>query len=107
MVPARLSASQQRALVDLTQAVVAMYGDSITGAIHFEAKILGDVARPIELNLRLGGAETYMLIKAAYGVRLRARFACSCAGGHDVRGPPDAAWRDAQHLVVPCDRRIH
>eukprot|EP00047_Mylnosiga_fluctuans_P010890 m.18463 g.18463 ORF g.18463 m.18463 type:complete len:493 (-) comp3343_c0_seq1:225-1703(-) len=69
-VPPRLSAQQQKTLVALTQSVVGMYGTSVTGIVHFEAMIEGVVAKPIELNLRLGGAETYRLVRAAYEVDL-------------------------------------
>ena len=68
-VPALLSEVQERALCDLTQSVLGVFGDGISGVIHFEAKVNGQEAIPIELNLRLGGAETYMLVKLAYGVR--------------------------------------
>lgn len=53
------------------QAVVSLYDSAISGIIHFEAKVGDDgVVRPIELNLRLGGAETFDLVRAAYGVDL-------------------------------------
>ena len=67
--PANLSASQQDSLKALTQTVLNMFEDCITSIVHFEAKIHGDVCVPIELNLRLGGAETYHMVKAAYEVQ--------------------------------------
>ncbi len=68
MVPCTLALSQQYMLQELAQRVVHLYGDTITGVIHFEAKIDGIHAVPLELNLRLGGAETYRMVLAAYGV---------------------------------------
>lgn len=66
--PATLSHGQQLELRALTEKVVAMFGQEITAAVHFEAKFTPRGAFPIELNLRLGGAETYKMVKAVYKV---------------------------------------
>lgn len=68
--PPSLSVEQQLELRVLCQNAVAMFGEKITAVIHFEAKFTPRGAFPIELNLRLGGAETYMMVKAVYKVDL-------------------------------------
>lgn len=47
-------------LLELLDSVVAMYGTQLSGCFHFEAKYSPKRgAVPIELNLRIGNAETY------------------------------------------------
>ncbi len=67
--PVSLTREQQLSARALLEHTVAMFGDQITGALHFEAKFTPKGVFPIELNLRLGGAETYMMVLSTYKVR--------------------------------------
>eukprot|EP00123_Amoebidium_parasiticum_P021913 comp7602_c0_seq1/m.3252 comp7602_c0_seq1/g.3252 ORF comp7602_c0_seq1/g.3252 comp7602_c0_seq1/m.3252 type:complete len:529 (-) comp7602_c0_seq1:12-1598(-) len=68
--PSALPNFEQNALVCLLKDVVSMFGKQLTGCFHFEAMVGPDGAVPIELNLRIGGAETFTMVKTAYGVNL-------------------------------------
>ena len=68
--PCSLTHAQQLELAKLCESVFGMFGEDITAAVHFEAKFTPRGLFPIELNLRLGGAETYLLVKGTYNVML-------------------------------------
>jgi len=79
--PSTLPESAQALLLELTARVVGLFGSALSGVLHFEAKYdaATGTAVPIELNARIGGAETFTNIRAAWGVDLAhaaARIAC-------------------------------
>ncbi|GAX83253.1 hypothetical protein CEUSTIGMA_g10679.t1 [Chlamydomonas eustigma] len=79
--PSILPYEAQVSLLELTSKVTSMFGLGLTGVLHFEAMYDHEtkVAAPIELNGRIGGAETYSNIMGAWGVdlaRAAARVAC-------------------------------
>lgn len=79
--PSALPPKGQEKLLELTAQVVAMFGDRINGCLHFEAKydVEKDLALPIELNARIGGAECFTDVLSAWGINLahcNLRIAC-------------------------------
>lgn len=71
--PSALPIDAQLSLIGLLEDWVRSYGTKVSGVLHFEAKY--DASRPrksyvIEVNCRLGGAETFMMIRSAYNVEL-------------------------------------
>jgi biotin carboxylase len=68
MVPPIMPDTDQASSLDLLKAVLGVWGNRISGVCHFEAKMTNRGPAPIELNLRIGGAETPTLVRHAYGV---------------------------------------
>lgn len=70
--PSRLGATEQRALVELLESFLKAHGSECHGVLHFEAKYDFDrqKAYVIEVNCRMGSAETHTMILGAYGVQL-------------------------------------
>ncbi len=61
--------------------VVSLWGPGLTGVFHLEALSTHDMGPvPIELNGRIGGAETYTNVLAAWGVDLVAQAARLAVG---------------------------
>lgn len=78
-VPAVVDRKTSDELKALLKCVVSeIGGPDLFGCFHFEAKMVNGTAVPIELNLRIGGAETYTLVKAAWDIDL-ARHAIQLA----------------------------
>lgn len=80
--PSELQPSQQESCLQLLREFVAAYGDQITGVLHFEAKYDFDrkAAYVIEVNCRMGSAETYTMVKNAFNVDLAECFARCVVG---------------------------
>lgn len=82
LTPSALPTDAQLSLIALLKDWVDSYGKKVNGVLHFEAKY--DPSRPrksyvIEVNCRLGGAETFMMVRSVYNVELgevMARLAC-------------------------------
>jgi biotin carboxylase len=75
LAPSALAACHQDNLVALLEAFVdatTKEGESLTGILHFEAKVDSrrDVPVIIEVNCRMGSAETHTMITNAFGVDL-------------------------------------
>ncbi len=68
-IPSELPAKDQEALVEMAETVLEKLGIQ-NGCIHFEAKTTRKGPVPIEINLRMGGDETYTFSKEAWGVDL-------------------------------------
>lgn len=70
--PSRLGAEQQKALLDLLQSFLTAHGTQCHGVLHFEAKYDFDRQRAyvIEVNCRMGSAETNTMVLATYGLQL-------------------------------------
>lgn len=73
LIPSALPTDAQLSLVGLLKDWVDSYGKKVNGVLHFEAKY--DASRPrksyvIEVNCRLGGAESFMMVRSAYNVEL-------------------------------------
>ena len=47
-----------------------MFDDKLSGVFHLELLKNRDGIYPVELNLRIGGAETFMMVKKAYEMNL-------------------------------------
>jgi hypothetical protein len=86
--PSALPQSSQASLLCLARDVVRAVGPGLSGVLHFEAMLTPQGPVPIELNARVGGAETYSNIKAAWGVDL-AEAAVLAALGRTPRLPPN------------------
>ncbi|KAL6763425.1 ATP-grasp domain-containing protein [Haematococcus lacustris] len=67
--PSTLPPPAQAQLLLLTRDVVAMF-PGLSGVMHFEAMYSDKGPVPIELNARIGGAETPVQVMAAWGVDL-------------------------------------
>ena len=88
LIPSQLPEDAQLSLVNLLKDWVKSYGTKVSGVLHFEAKY--DPTRPrrsyiIEVNTRLGGAESFMMVRAAYGVELGECMARLALGMHPFR----------------------
>ena len=47
------------------------YGDGLNSVVHFEAIVAADGGCvPVEINMRIAGAETFTMVRAAYGLDL-------------------------------------
>lgn len=70
--PSRLGEKEQRALAELLESFLKAHGTACHGVLHFEAKYDFDrqKAYVIEVNCRMGSAETHTMILNAYGVQL-------------------------------------
>lgn len=68
-IPSELPRKDQDALVEMAETVLEKLGIQ-NGCIHFEAKATRRGPVPIEINLRMGGDETYAFSKEAWGVDL-------------------------------------
>ncbi len=68
-IPSELPQKDQDALVEMAETVLEKLGIQ-NGCIHFEAKATRRGPVPIEINLRMGGDETYAFSKEAWGVDL-------------------------------------
>ncbi|CUG88063.1 Hypothetical protein, putative [Bodo saltans] len=70
--PSRLGEKEQQALADLLESFLKAHGSSCHGVLHFEAKydFERQKAYVIEVNCRMGSAETNTMILSAYGVQL-------------------------------------
>ncbi len=73
-IPTRLPAAARQALLDMASETLEKIGVR-DGCIHFEARVTmkaetGIRARPIEVNLRMGGDEVYSFVKKAWGYDL-------------------------------------
>lgn len=83
--PTELPNAQHEALQQLLRDYVACHGKDLSGVLHFEAKY--DFERKgayvIEVNCRMGSAETYTMVKNSYHVNLAECFA-RCALGIPV-----------------------
>lgn len=64
----------------MAAAIFRLWGDQLSGVFHLEAFSTAHGPVPIELNARMGGAETFTNIKAVWGVDL-AEQALRCALG--------------------------
>jgi biotin carboxylase len=69
--PSQLPQGTQRALRQMASDVASALGIQ-NGCIHFEAKATADGPVPIEVNLRLGGAEVQTFHRASRGIDLAA-----------------------------------
>lgn len=67
--PSLLSAASQQALIDMAAAVLRTLGIPC-GGVHFEARLGANGGVPIEINLRIGGAEVCAFHRGAFGVNL-------------------------------------
>lgn len=67
--PSLLRTADQQALIDLATATLRALGVQ-RGAVHFEARLGANGAVPIEVNLRIGGAEVCAFHRGAFGVNL-------------------------------------
>ena len=65
-IPSSLPSKNQQDLIDMAEEVLEQLGIQ-NGCIHFEAKSTEKGAVPLEVNLRMGGDETYTFIKEAWG----------------------------------------
>jgi biotin carboxylase len=72
-IPETFDSASRRNMLNLLEDICRAGGESFSGCFHFEAMVTPNGARPIEVNLRLGGAETPLGVKAAFEVRL---FSC-------------------------------
>eukprot|EP00667_Euglena_gracilis_P010244 EG_transcript_10424 len=102
LAPSRLPTAQQAALLAQLQRFVASHGTALHGVMHFEAKYdpQRGAAYVIEVNLRMGGAETHCLNLHAWGHDLAescARLAC----GLPVPSAPGTPLR----AVASCNFR--
>ncbi len=68
-IPSALPEGAQRALVENAMTVLDALGVS-DACVHFESKWTARGAVPIEVNLRIGGAEVYQFNRIAWGVDL-------------------------------------
>lgn len=59
----------QQCILAAANKIVAEW-PSLTSVVHFEGKILGDQVFPLEVNLRVGGAEAPACVEAVTGVDL-------------------------------------
>ncbi|KAG1672031.1 hypothetical protein FOA52_008907 [Chlamydomonas sp. UWO 241] len=88
MCPSELPTEAQASILRSTAQVVSLFGPSLSGVLHFEA--IWDGARgrctPVELNMRVGGAETWSNVRAAWGIDL-ARCALRISLGLPPRLP--------------------
>jgi biotin carboxylase len=67
--PSLLSTAEQQGLIDMAVAVLQALGVT-HGCVHFEARLSPRGPMPIEVNLRLGGAEVCAFHWGAFGVNL-------------------------------------
>jgi biotin carboxylase len=71
-------------LSNLAQEVINAFGSSLSGVFHFEAIVCKEAeAVPLELNLRIGGAETYSANLSTWGVDL-AQLAAAISLGRSL-----------------------
>lgn len=68
-IPSELPEKDQEALVETAEKILEKLGIQ-NGCIHFEAKNTKDGPVPIEINLRMGGDETYSFTKEAWNTDL-------------------------------------
>lgn len=68
-IPSALPDEAQKALADMAVAVTTALGVT-NSCVHFEAKLTTAGPVPIEVNLRIGGAEVYAFNRGAWGVDL-------------------------------------
>eukprot|EP00955_Chlamydomonas_euryale_P070625 360804-Chlamydomonas_euryale.AAC.8 len=106
--PSALPGSDQSAVLRAAAAAVRAFdaAGGLSGVFHFEA--LWDAhtrtVMPLELNVRVGGAETWSNVRAAWGLDLAAA-AVRVALGLPPRLPQHLAAHLAAHLAVPMARR--
>lgn len=68
-IPSSLPKNAQKKLVAMADEILEKLGIQ-NGCIHFEAKWTKNGPYPIEVNLRMGGDMTYLLVKGCWGVDL-------------------------------------
>ena len=68
MTPPIMPLAHQQQCVDLLQRLVSVFGDAVHSVVHFEAKMTKNGPFPIELNLRMGGAESPTMVREGYKV---------------------------------------
>eukprot|EP01116_Phalansterium_solitarium_P007140 TRINITY_DN19654_c0_g1_i1.p1 TRINITY_DN19654_c0_g1~~TRINITY_DN19654_c0_g1_i1.p1 ORF type:complete len:438 (-),score=164.28 TRINITY_DN19654_c0_g1_i1:246-1559(-) len=81
IIPAPETFTRHAELAAFIQKVLSIYGDALIGCFHFEFKldrVRGPV--PLELNLRIGGAETHTMVRAATGIDLAQAALELCCG---------------------------
>jgi len=83
--PSELAPAHHDALQQLLKDYVASHGKQVNGVLHFEAKYDFErkAAYVIEVNCRMGSAETYTMVKNSYHVNLAECFV-RCALGLPV-----------------------
>lgn len=82
--PPTFGEAQRAGIIELTKDLIGLFGNDLSGCFHFEAKCTGQGPVPLELNPRIGGAETFSMITAVYKVDL-ARAALHVALGHALQ----------------------
>ena len=107
LVPSALPIDAQLSLINLLKDWVKSYGSKVSGVLHFEAKY--DPSRPrkayvIEVNTRLGGAESFMMCRAAFGVELGECMARLALGMRPFRTGHEPKFCDVTK-VLPVPRQ--
>lgn len=93
-IPSSLPKNVQKELVGMADGVLEKLGIQ-NGCIHFEAKWTKNGAYPIEVNLRMGGDNTYLFVKECWGVDLIENAAKIALG---VYIDPDKPVRPLKYL---------
>lgn len=101
--PSELAPAHHEALHQLLVDYVKTCGKEITGVLHFEAKYDFNRGRAyvIEVNCRMGSAETWTMVKNAYGVDLAECFV-RCALGLPVDDLFDTYVRNGRTHIQYC-----
>ncbi|MCF7836925.1 ATP-grasp domain-containing protein [Candidatus Gracilibacteria bacterium] len=68
-IPSSLPEKEQAILIELAEETLEKL-EIQNGIIHFEAKVNGNVAVPIEINLRMGGDDVFIFVKGVWEVDL-------------------------------------
>ena len=80
-IPSTLPEKNQTELIEMAEEVLEKLG-ILNGVIHFEAKSSSHGPVPIEVNVRMGGDETYSFVKNAWGVDLVENAVKIALGGY-------------------------
>ena len=70
--PSALDPNQQASILSLLDCYVSAYGNEVHGVLHFEAKydFVRRAAFVIEVNCRMGSAETHTMLSTVYGANI-------------------------------------